>query len=198
MLRILGFKAEMKGERRIDWVHVASRDAMKDTGEMQVTTWLRIDRIKPVPNMDDSEKRKLMEIRWSQIEPSYTAWLEGNAIPETGTPLGAWHGVDPEQAEALRGVGIATVEQLAAATENQLSRPPIPGMRALRDHAAQYLAGADAAAKDRQLAEMQAKLDAALEMLAEQAAAAEAKPRRGRPPKARDDAAEGEPEAEAA
>ena len=187
MLKILGFKTEMKGEKRFDWVHVASGDAMKENGEMAVTTWIRIDRLKPRPDMEEGEKKSLMEVRWAQIGPAYEAWLEGNSIPETGTPLGAWHGVNAEQAEALRAIGIATVEQLASATENQLARPPMPNMRRLRDQAVEYLEGADAAEKDRRIADLEAKLEAALEMMGE--AKQEDKPRRGRPPKVKEDEA---------
>lgn len=192
MLKILGFKTEMKGATRVDWVHVASNDVMKDNGEMAVTTWLRVDRLKPKEGMEEGEKKTLMEIRWSQVEPHYEAWLKGNEIPETGTPLGAWHGVNAEQAESLRAIGIATVEALASATENQLARPPLPNMRRLRDQAVTFLEGADAAEKDKRIADLEAKLEAALELMEQgKAEPAAEKPRRGRPPKVK-------PESEAA
>lgn len=183
MLRILGFKTEMRRAKRVDWVQIASADAMRENGELSVSTWHQVERLRPREGTEDNQKRQLMQARWALIEPAYQAWIEGNAIPETGTPLGAWHGITADQAESLRAVGIATVEQLAGASENLLSRPPLPNMRDMQRQAKLYLEGADKAEADRKIADLEAKLETALEMLSSQKEAE--KPRRGRPPKAK-------------
>lgn len=198
MLRVLKFKTTLDGGKPVDWVELASADAMGETGEFAITTWTRIDKLRPPERMGNSEKKTLMEIRWSHIEPHYEAWRKGHAIPETGTPLGAWHGVTAEQAERLRAVGIATVEGLAELTENQLAKPVLPNLRRLKEQAALWLEGASDAEKDRRIAELEERLNAAMDLIEQATAAVPAegdKPRRGRPPKAQ---AEGEAAAEAA
>lgn len=84
--------------------------------------------------------------RWQVIEPLYERWLAGLEITPDGTPLAAWAGVGPEQAEALRMKGIHTVQQLAALSDSHFERYGIGGLRNLRDHAKRFLDTTDTAA----------------------------------------------------
>lgn len=85
-------------------------------------------------------------MRWSVIEPLYERWLKGLEITPDGTPLAAWSGVSPEQAEALRMKGIHTVQQLAALGDTHFERYGIGGLRNLRDNAKRYIESFDSQA----------------------------------------------------
>jgi hypothetical protein len=195
MIRVLGFKQDFRPDGRVyDMVHFTSSDAMTDTGEPTHSTWERISRLTPpefMENDDGGLKMAALRSQWNQIEPSYAAWKQGQEIPESGTPLGAWPAIDAARAEALRAAGMRTVEDVARVGENVLARPPLPNLRALKDQAKAFLENRDLSARDAQISDLQAQNAAMLEMLAELQAD---KPKRGRPPKAQAD----EPEEEAA
>jgi hypothetical protein len=106
-------------------------------------------------------------------------------LPESGTPLGAWPAVNPQQADALKSVGLHTVEAIASATESVLSKPPLPNMREIKRQAVAWLEGRSAAEQAATIARQQEQIDAMMEMLAErQAEKAEEKRGPGRPKKA--------------
>lgn len=170
-LRILGFKTEHKpGREPVDWVHLSSADAITETGAFAHSTWVRIKSVTPpesIENDDGGLKMAALQARWRQIEPAYLAWKNGKSLPDDGTPLGSWPGVSPEQAEALRAAGIATVEQVASANETLLARPPLPGMRALQQQARAWLEGQDKAALQEELSRANERTEAMAEMMAE-------------------------------
>jgi hypothetical protein len=128
---------------------------------------------------------------WAVLGPHYEAWKQNNAIPENGTPLAAWSGVTPQEAEILKSFSIPTVEELSVLQDSVMARIPLPNIRAKRDMAQRYLASSDTrkteqalAEKDQQIADLQAKLENLAEMIADKLDAAE-QPKRGpgRPPK---------------
>jgi hypothetical protein len=130
---------------------------------------------------------------WEVVEGSYRAWLKGQEDPVDGTPLAAWPGVNPAQADRLKMIHVRTVEDVAALTEADLDRVGM-GARALRDKARSFIEAkkgssivAEAMAeKDRQIAELMqnvADLTATVKDLAEKAGVTE-KRGPGRPPKA--------------
>lgn len=181
MIRILGFKTDYKANGEgIDWVHFTSSDAMTESGTVTHSTWERVEALRPpevIENDDGGLKLGYMRRLWEQIEPAYEAWRSGNEVPEDGTPLAAWPGLNREQADALRGIHILTVEALAAVSDAILSRPVLPNMRELKRQAQMWLdarAGADMAAR---VAELEAQNAALMEMVTE---AAEAQPKRSR------------------
>lgn len=63
-----------------------------------------------------TQARKDKQI-WAVIEPYYEAWKKGQETPVDGTPLGAWPGLAPEQAERLRMMRVRSVEDVAAMTD---------------------------------------------------------------------------------
>jgi len=173
-IRILEFKTEYHtGKPDVDWVHFTSRDAMTENGAITHSTWEKISRVTPresLSNDDEGLKMAAMRSQWAQIEPAYLAWKQGQVLPETGTPLGAWPGVNPPQAEALKSVGLHPVEAIASANEGVLSKPPLPNMREIKRQAAMWLEGQDKAVMSARMAELEAQNAAMLEMLAEQKA----------------------------
>ncbi|MGL5010977.1 MAG: helix-hairpin-helix domain-containing protein [Paracoccaceae bacterium] len=181
-IRIIGFKTEYRTDKEVDWVCFTSADALGATGNITHSTWEKISRLIPQEsrsNDDDGLKMAAMRSQWAQIEPAYRAWKDGQELPTTGTPLGAWPGVNPDQAEALRSVGLMTVESIASANETILSRPPLPGMREIKRQAMLWLEGRSSAEMAETIAKQQEQIDAMLAMLEEQAEKPAEEARRG-------------------
>jgi hypothetical protein len=140
-----------------------------------------------IENDDGGLKMAALRSQWAQIEPHYEAWKQGHEIAETGTPLGAWPAITQDEAEALRGAGIRTVEDVAALSEERLARPILPRLRDLQRQAKMFLDGLGDAALKAQIVALQEQNAAMLEMLAEQKQEAKRGP--GRPRKEETEAA---------
>jgi hypothetical protein len=183
-IRVLRFKTEYNAAGLgIDWVEFTSKDAMNESGIPTHTTWEVISRLQPpdqIENDDGGLKMAAMRSQWAQIEPHYMAWKDGNELPDNGTPLAAWSGVTPEQAEVLRRIGAKSVEAVAGLTEAVLGNPPLPNLREIKRQAQAFIEGRDKSAMASEIATLREQLETALAMMAEEAAE---KPRRGRPPK---------------
>lgn len=65
-------------------------------------------------------------------------WENTQAMPEFGTPIRNWPGVSPAQAHAVIDANVRTVEELAEATEEAISRIGMGG-RALKMKAIAWL-----------------------------------------------------------
>jgi hypothetical protein len=188
-IRVIEFKTEYRaGKEPLDWVHFTGSDSYSETGQVTSSTWERVKKLIPPAQLEnDGDGLKMASLRhtWSQIEPHYEAWRAGNVLPESGTPLAAWGGVNASQISALKGIGIQTVEALAGLKDSGL--PAIlPNMRELRSMAQGWMEGRPQAERDAKMAELEAQNAAMMEMLAELKAErddTEEKPRRGRPPK---------------
>jgi hypothetical protein len=179
-IRVIRFKTEYNaGKPPVDWVEFTSSDAVNDSGQAMHTTWEMVKRIMPpdaIANDDGGFKMAAMRSQWNQIGPEYEAWKSGEELPEQGTPLAAWPGVNVDQAVALRSIGLKTVEAVANLSEAILSKPILPNMRELKRQAAMWIDGQGNAALAVQIAELQAQNAAMLEMLAEKA---DEEPKRG-------------------
>lgn len=73
----------------------------------------------------------------NDILATYRAWKEGQDIPEKGTSLKNWPLLGPSQLNTLLGINIRTVEELAEANEETISRIGMGG-RALAMKAAEW------------------------------------------------------------
>jgi len=186
MIRILGFRTDYRpGKQPVDMVHFTSSDAINETGVPTHSTWERISAIIPpdfVRNDDDGLKAAALRSQWAQIEPAYTAWKSNQELPEHGTPLSVWPGVNEDQAAVLRNVNLRTVEEVANAPETLLARPPLPNMRELTRQAALFLEGRSTAEMAARLAALEAQNEMLVAMMAENETEAD-KPKRGRPRK---------------
>lgn len=208
-IRVIEFKTEYRpGKDPVDWVLFASTDSVTDTGQMAAATWERVGKLRPPESIENDAgglKMAAMRYLWGAIEPRYDAWKQGESIPEHGTPLAAWGGVSAAQANVLKGIGIKTVEDLAALSDSNF-KAVLPNMRDLRTLARQWLEGRPQVEREAEIAELKAQNAAMMEMLAELKAAQASqfdsrdsfltsgeytppdiltgdKPRRGRPPK---------------
>jgi hypothetical protein len=167
----------------VTWVPLHSPQSMSNTERVDR---LNPDNIKGREGADDSElmgmKQQHMAAIWSEIEPAYLAWKEGREIPLNGTPLAAWPGITPEQAEIFRLAGVRSVEQVRDMSDTVRSKVRLPQVRELQDLARIFLENSGAAAaaereaaKDRTIAEMQERMEA-MEALLEQATRPVAQP----------------------
>jgi len=162
---IVGFKTEYRADKSIDYVEIAPKgEAFERTKSV-----LRIKDITPpaFPDME-SPSHIAMVARWSHIGPAYEAWKAGNEIPEGGTPLAAWSGVTPDQAQFLNRMGIRTIEAVRDMSESTSVKLPWPNARQLSKLAGDFLSGRDTADKDRTIAEMAERMAAMEEMIAAQ------------------------------
>jgi len=167
---VLGFKAEYRGDKAVDWVEIApSGEAFERTRTMH-----RVKDLMPPENVDstkaDGMAYKVMLARWAVIGPKYEAWKRNEEVPLDGTPLAAWAGVSPEQAAHLRAMGIQTVEGVRNMSESAFSRLPFPNARQLPNLARDFLSSKGEAAKDAELAAMRERMAVMEEMLAERVA----------------------------
>lgn len=101
------------------------------------------------------------------IEPLYKAWKGGQDMPVSGTPLGAWPGINQSQAEHIKLAGIRSVEDLATASESQLLKIRLPNQRDLRDMAKRFLAASGQQAEAANIARVEAENAALKEQMAE-------------------------------
>lgn len=104
---------------------------------------------------------------WQIFEPAYEAWKKGNAFPTTGTPLSAWSGLSPEQAEVIKMTGIRTVDELANVTSSIASKIQLPNIDNIIHSAKLFLESKDANAFAASLEAKEAELNAAIERMQE-------------------------------
>lgn len=155
----------------VDWVSWVPVNAPQSIGNSERVDRLNPDNIKLPEGAEDSahagEKMAYMRMIWAEIEPAYKAWKEGREVPLNGTPLAAWPGITPEQAEIFRMAGIRTVEGVRDMTEGLRSKVRLPNTREMQELAKTFLENSDAAKaaereaeKDRKIAEMQERMEA--------------------------------------
>jgi hypothetical protein len=150
-------------------------------------------RVRERPDPDDVAGNLALN-RWRIMQPAYEAWKQGHQAPDHGTPLGAWPGLSPQQAEVLRTFGIRTVEEMASASDAMIGRVQLPGARELQSQAKRFLDAQDAskvtndlARKDAEIAELRGQVAELIELIKE-----DQPKRRGRPPKSEQVETEGE------
>lgn len=133
---------------------------------------------------------------WPLVRETAEQWMRNQADAASGTPLSLL-ALNVAELASLKAGGVGSVEMLAALPDAALR--PFDGAREMRDKARRYLdAAADAAPLAKAEAEAAAARDEA-EALRQEVAELKAllarrdedaeTPRRGRPPKARDEAA---------
>lgn len=174
------------GKDPVDMVLIAPQGSAFE----RTQTWYRVNSLKPRDGLTkataDSDADEAILARWEIIGPAYEAWKEGSELPETGTPLSAWSGLSRQQVEFLNRMSIRTVEDVAAMDDKSLEACRWPDARKMPKLAADWLAGSDMAAAVEERNALLERIAVMEEMLAEKQAE---KPRRGRPPKAKTEAA---------
>ncbi len=199
-IKVLRFERKRKSNGTTeDWVEYASDRAVTETGVVNSSTWSPIRRLKPPAeygdNVPDEGKIAALSGQWAQIGPAYEAWLQGNSLDVQGTALDTWAALGKDETRALKAIGIATVEQIANMSEDQLMRPPLPDMRRIHEAAKAFLKGMPLADLQAEIQRLREQNEAMLAMLAEktepepdEADEATGEPKRG-PGRPRKDAA---------
>ena len=186
-IRVLGFERKLNRRtgKEEDWVTYAPAHAV-----LSSQTTDKVKHLVP-PESDITEDgrelpgTKMMHMKavWSFIEPRYKAWLEGAELPETGIALANWPAIGEPEIFEFNKVGVKSVEDVAGMTESAMSKVALPNARRLRDEARHFLEAMDKNQAAERIADLESKLAA---LMAEK----EAKPKRGRPPRAdKEDAA---------
>lgn len=138
-----------------------------------------------------------MPIEWLRgFHAKFEAWKAGQEVPVDGTPLSSWTLLSPAQAQNMKSMGLLTIEDVAAANAEALSRIGMGAME-LKQKAIDWLkaansVGASAAEMDKLRADLEAAnqriitLEQSNQALESALAAAQGTgepKRRGRPPK---------------
>ena len=184
-LLIHGVYTNYTNGKGVDYVKISQRGEAAD----RIVAHHRIKDVTPPenPNMDSLSHRVMVE-RWKLIGPAYDAWKAGTAIPDDGTPLGAWSHITPAMADHLKRMHILTVEHVRDMSDEEAARLPFPDSRKLPKLADEFLSGKD---KSDMLAENEAlreRLEAVEELLAQRMEAEPKKRGPGRPKKEEVDA----------
>jgi hypothetical protein len=170
----------------VDMVHYSPAGDNKSVIIREVR---RMSQVLPLEEAGDNIAYIRAHRLWNVIEPSYSHWRSTNALPENGTPLAAWAGVTPAQAQVLKGAGLRSVEDIASASDIVLGKTGLANVLMLRDQAQKYLASEDTAktaavqatleAENRELKEQMAELQALMrEMRGEDAPRKRGRPRK--------------------
>lgn len=163
-VRVIEFKTRLnKAGKPVDWVRYGNAESLQVS-----STWARVQDLIPPEDMEQDRDRqglKMTHMRavWSQIEPRYRAWKDGAKMPETGTPLTAWPGLNEAEIEAFNRAGIRSVEDVAEMSDGLIGKVALPNARDHRTQARKFLEMADKASANARIEELEAKLAALLE-----------------------------------
>lgn len=103
----------------------------KDRIEQVVTEWF----VKLERQVQDGRFQR----SWlTHYQNAFKAWQDGQEIPESGTPVKNWPSATPAQIKVLLELRVRTVEDLAQANEETISRLGMGG-RALKQRAVDWL-----------------------------------------------------------
>jgi len=103
----------------------------KDRIEKIATEWLR--------DLEEAVRQERFPQAWlNAYKQAYASWCETRETPEFGIPVTSWPAVSPAQVRMLLDLNLRTVEQVAEANEEALSRMGM-GSRALKAKAQAYL-----------------------------------------------------------
>lgn len=111
----------------------------KDRIEREVKDWFA--------NLSQQSLEGRFPREWlTHFQASYKAWKDGQELPLSGTPILTWPVVSPAQVKSLLEAQIRTVEDLAGANEESLSRIGMGG-RSLKDKAVSWMTQASSGGK---------------------------------------------------
>ena len=127
----------------------------KDRIEKVAEDWLK--------DLEEAVRQERFPHTWLvAYQNAYKSWVETREVPEFGIPVTSWPAASPAQVKMLLDLNIRTIEQVAEATEEALSRMGI-GARALKAKAQAYLdASKDGGKVAGELDELRTKVEALL------------------------------------
>ena len=106
----------------------------KDRTERVVSDWF--------DNLEQQVRQSRFKADWlRQYRGAYAAWKEGRELPLNGTPILTWPVLSPSQSKTCLDAQIRTVEDLAQANEESISRLGMGG-RELKSKAVSWVTAA--------------------------------------------------------
>lgn len=124
--------------RDVDYAFVTPQGS-RDRLQRRVDEWL--------DNLRQQVEQSRFPREWLRhYEESYRAWKDGREAPVSGTAVSNWPAASPAQVKAMQAVHVRTVEDLAAANEETISRLGL-GARALKQRAIEWLSAASGTGK---------------------------------------------------
>lgn len=135
----------------VDYVLITPMGS-KDRIERLVTDWLK--------KLDQDVSENRLPRDWAAAyREAYKAWKSGCELPVSGTAVENWPPASPAQIKMLRSLQVRTVEDLANANEEVISRLGMGG-RGLKQRAIDWLSSASGSGKvSEELAAMRADND---------------------------------------
>lgn len=167
--------------RNVDFVMVTTEGG-KNVFEDEAENWLNRQR-------EMVENGRVDPRHLDYFERNFEQFKKGQEMILEGTDLKMWPLILPAQIKMCQSANLFTVEALANATEEGLSRVGM-GARELKAMAKNWLDSGEQGKASNKLTELQDRLEAALDLIQQQkaeidrlkAGSVEDKPRRGRPP----------------
>jgi hypothetical protein len=118
---------------------IVTAPGSRDTIERPVEDWLL--------NIEEGVKQERVPESWlSAYRRAYKDYKESRETPEFGTPIKEWSVASPSQIKIMLDINVRTVEQLAEANEETVSRIGMGG-RALKEKAKNWLESAGSQGK---------------------------------------------------
>lgn len=141
----------------VDWVEYGPMAGLDRTTTIDRVANI-LDKLQPLA--DSQNPAVIMAHEKADIVgKAYNAWKTGRELPISGTPLAAWNGVTPEQAEVMIRAGIRSVEEVAALTDATSSRLGLPNRNALIQLAKNFLDAKEQSRLASRLSEKDEKID---------------------------------------
>ncbi len=142
--------------REIDMVAYAPLG--KSSMQTVVEAVSRLAKVQPIDPGNDNPAVLMAHARWKIVKQHYDAWKLGNEVAVDGTPLGAWPALTSEQVQALKTMGLRTVEEIRDASESIVLRFPFPNAREIQRQAGLFLSAFDKDKISRDQAALKAEL----------------------------------------
>lgn len=114
--------------------------------EQRMARWERVQTLIELPDFEErgmdatGYAAQVARDQAQYVSALYQNWKAGEGIDVDGTPLAACNGISSEQAKRIRMAGIHTMEDLATASGNRISRIALPNAHQLKDTARRFLA----------------------------------------------------------
>lgn len=141
----------------VDWVEYGPMAGLDRTTTIDRVKNL-LERLQPLADSQNPAVIMAHE-RADIIRKGYDAWKSGQELPTSGTPLAAWNGVTPEQAEVMVRAGIRSVEEVAALTDATSARLGLSNRNTLIQLAKNFLDSKEQSTLSARLTEKDEKID---------------------------------------
>lgn len=125
----------------------------KDRIERRVDEWF--------PHLEQQVREERFEQSWlDHYRTRFDAWKKGTEIPENGHAVTNWPAASPAQIKTLLAAGVRTIEDMAVANEEVLTRLGMGG-RALKERAIAFMKIVDSGAgkQSEEMAALRAQIE---------------------------------------